>query len=93
MGLAPLDATPITITVSTWALLFQGPIIPIVLSVPSSVTASPPPAQAYRGELFSDAGALQPLTLESGVFFKTSLEHALKLLALHCVSTPAHPLL
>lgn len=87
----------ITITVAPWLLLFKGPITHIAFSMPSRATASLTTSYGLQRrattELFSDAGVLQPLTLENSIFFETSLEIVLKLLAFHCVYTPAYPFL
>ena len=74
----------ITIAVSSW-FYFQGPLSPLPSAVPSSASATTSPGlqERARPELVSGAGALQPLTLEDGIFSETSLKHVLKFLALH----------
>ena len=74
----------IMIAVSSW-FYFQGPLSPLPSAVPSSASATTSPGlqERARPELVSGAGALQPLTLEDGIFSETSLKHVLKFLALH----------
>lgn len=63
--------------------IFPGPPYPHCPHCISLSTTSPGLQNRATPELFSDAGALQALTLENGIFFETSLKLVLKLLDFH----------
>ena len=83
-GALQLFHKPVSKKSTSW-FYFQGPLSPLPSAVPSSASATTSPGlqERARPELVSGAGALQPLTLEDGIFSETSLKHVLKFLALH----------